>query len=69
MKILNDKLVEALRTGKYYCPECGALMEFYDEQEDLLICTNCSKDVPLDMYGFDSLEDYEKCFPTEDDFE
>lgn len=37
MGFFNDKQVEAFETGRYICSECGAVMEFEDKWEDVLI--------------------------------
>lgn len=67
MDTFNDKLREGLRTGKYYCKECGALMEFEDEWEDVLICPECGYSVELDRYGFEDDDEYYALFPTEEE--
>ena len=64
----NKKLVEGLTTGRYYCPKCGSLMEFEDEEwQDTLVCPNCGEDIDLDEYGFDSEEEYENLYPTREE--
>ena len=51
---MNDKLKEALRTGKYLCPECGNLMVFEDEKwKDSLICEECGYGCSTLEYGED----------------
>lgn len=51
---MNEKRKEALETGKYFCPECGELMIFEDEQwRDSLVCENCGYSCKLDDYGDD----------------
>ena len=51
---MNDKLREALETGKYTCPECGKLMIFEDEKwRDSLVCEHCGYSCKLDEYGDD----------------
>lgn len=37
---------------KYYCPECGAVMEFEDDMEDILCCPECGYSMDVDMYGY-----------------
>lgn len=51
MSMFNDALIKAFRTGRYICPECGALMEFEDEGRSTLICLNCGYDEDIDHYG------------------
>ena len=65
----NDKLAEGLVTGNYYCPECGEKMDFEDDHRDTLICPKCGNDVDLEHYGFDSDEEYDALYPTEEEFE
>lgn len=51
---MNDKLKEALRTGKYPCPECGNPMVFEDEKwKDSLICEECGYGCATLEYGED----------------
>lgn len=35
MSIFNKKQIEAMFNRKYICHECGELMEFEDEHEDI----------------------------------
>ena len=64
----NKKLIEGLTTGRYYCPKCGSLMKFENEEwQDTLVCPNCGEDVDLDEYGFDSEEEYEALYPTREE--
>lgn len=67
MSFFNDAQIEAMRTGKYYCSQCGALMQFEDEMEDILVCLKCGNSVDLDHYGFESEEEYETLYPTEEE--
>ena len=64
MSIFNDKRIEAMNSGEYFCRECGALMGFEDEWEENLICNNCNHEEELDRYGFNSEEEYEAMYPT-----
>lgn len=51
---MNEKLREALKTGKYPCMECGKLMVFEDEEwRDSLVCESCGYSCKLDDYGLD----------------
>lgn len=54
---MNEKLCEALETGRYECPECHQLMVFEDEKwRDSLVCENCGYSCKLDDYGMDTSE-------------
>lgn len=66
MSFLNDVQKEALLTGRYICNECGAIMEFEDEHEDILVCLNCGNSVDLDRYGM-SDEEYDALYPTKEE--
>jgi len=66
MSFLNDAQKDALLTGRYVCSECGALMEFEDENEDILICLNCGHSVDLDHYGMTENE-YDALYQTEEE--
>ena len=60
----NDKQIEAFTTGKYYCKECGSMMEFEDEDDhDVLICPSCGAETDVDHYGFTD-EEYDALYPT-----
>ncbi len=67
MGFFNDALKAALLSGMYYCNECGGLMEFENEWRDTLICPECGHSVDLDHYGFESEEEYNALYPTEDE--
>ena len=45
MGFFNDKQVEAFETDRYICSECGAVMEFEDKWEDVLICPECGHSI------------------------
>lgn len=64
MGFFNKKLIEGLTTGRYYCPECGELMEFEDENEDTLVCLHCGSSTELDEYGYDGEENL---YPTREE--
>lgn len=66
MDIFNNAQMEALKTGKYFCRKCGALMKFEDEWEDILICPKCGYSEDSDRYGFTD-EEYEKLYPTKEE--
>lgn len=66
MSMFNDALIKAFRTGRYICPECGALMEFEDEGRSTLICLNCGYDEDIDHYGFTD-EEYQALYPTKEE--
>ncbi len=67
MSFFNDAQTEAFRTGKYICSECGRIMLFEDDNEDVLVCPACGDSVDLDRYGFASDEEYEALYPTLDE--
>jgi len=61
MGYFNDLLSNALKSGRYTCSQCGARMEFEDENEDILICPKCGHSVDLDDYG--SEDDFDDIIP------
>ena len=68
MGFFNELMRRALDTGEYYCPECGALMEFEDEKwRDTLVCLECGHSMDLDMYGFADEDEYNAMFPTREE--
>lgn len=69
MSIFNKKQNKALLSKKYICNECGELMEFEDEWEDILICPKCGHTIETDDYGFEDGddEDYEEYYPTKEE--
>ena len=56
MNFFNDAQKDALLTGRHICSECGALMQFEDEWEDILVCLECGHSVDLDHYGMENDE-------------
>ena len=64
MGFFNDKLTDALFSGRYVCNECGSTMEFEDEWKDVLVCPECGHSVDLDYYGSENEEDYDALYPT-----
>ncbi len=67
--MFSEKLVEAMKTGRYMCTECKTWpMVFEDEQESVLVCTNpeCGYSCELDDYGKDE-EERTLDYPTEDE--
>lgn len=67
MSIFNKKQIEAMFNRKYVCHECGELMEFEDEHEDILVCPVCGHSVDLDNYGCEDEENYENLYPTREE--
>lgn len=43
----------------YICDECGGKMEFEDENESILICTQCNRSMELEHYGLTDEEYYD----------
>lgn len=68
MSFFNDKLSDALFSHEYFCSKCGGKMEFEDQYEDVLVCLSCGHSVDLDEYGLEDENQYDKLYPTEDDF-
>lgn len=66
MGFFNDLMVNAFKTGNYYCPKCGGLMSFEDDYEETLICDECGYDMDVDHYGFTD-EEYDDLYPTYDE--
>ncbi len=64
MGFLNDAQERALLSGDYFCSQCGAKMEFEDENEDILVCLSCGHSVELDRYGAEDDEAYDAMYPT-----
>lgn len=68
MSFFNEKLSFGLRTGIYICPDCGAYLEFEDEENnDTLVCLSCGYEVSLDEYGATE-DELEERYLTEDEF-
>lgn len=68
MSLFNDAMIEAMRTGKYICSQCGSLMEFEDPKwRDTLICPKCGHNIDLDYYGCEDDEDYDALYPTKEE--
>ena len=63
--MFNAKMVSAMKTGIYICPECGKRMEFENSNEDTLVCIHCGHSMDLDHYGYTD-EEYADLYPTED---
>ena len=67
--MISKKQAEALRTGEYWCDECGSPMVFENEEErDVLICTNskCRYETDADHYGLTD-EEYDALYPTKEE--
>lgn len=67
MSIFNEKQKEAMFSREYICHECGNLMEFEDEWEDVLVCSHCGHSIELDEYGCEDGEKYENLYPTQEE--
>lgn len=66
MSTFNEAQIDAMFDQKWICPQCGSDMEFEDENEDILVCPNCSYDVCVEKYGL-SEEEYDKLYPSKED--
>lgn len=66
MSFFNPNQVVGMFTNKYPCPECGALMNWEDENKEVLICPNCGHEEEFDHYGFTD-EEYESLYPTKEE--
>ncbi len=67
MSIFNEEQIKAMLSREYICHECGGLMEFEDEWEDILVCPRCGHSVDLDDYGCEGDEEYENLYPTKEE--
>ena len=67
MSIFNEKHKEAMLKKEYICNECGKMMEFEDEWEEVLICPHCGQSVDVDRYGCEDDEEYERFYPTREE--
>lgn len=67
MSFLNKAQIEAMFSGRYYCSQCGAVMQFEDESEDTLVCLKCGHSVDSDRYGIESDEEYAALYPTQEE--
>ena len=66
MSFFNEAQIIGMTTGKYLCPKCGAVMDWENENQDVLICPKCGYDVSLERYGF-SDEEYGSLYPTKEE--
>lgn len=67
MSIFNEEQIKAMFSREYICHECGHLMGFEDEWEDILVCSHCGHSVDLDDYGCEDEEDYRNLYPTREE--
>lgn len=67
MSIFNEEQIKAMFSREYICHECGNLMEFEDEWEDILVCPHCGHSVELDDYGCEDEEEYRNLYPTREE--
>lgn len=67
MSFFNPIQIFGMLTGKHYCPECNSLMEWEDENEDILVCPNCGHSVDSDHYGFKNDSEYDALYPTKEE--
>ena len=66
MGFFNKDVVDAMFGGDYICSQCGAKMEF--ENEDSLVCSKCGHSLDYDRYGHEDDEDYDALYPSEEEF-
>ena len=57
MGFISDEFYRASMNNDYRCPNCGARMEYEDEDEDTLVCDSCGYSMDVDDYGTDPDED------------
>lgn len=69
MSIINDRLAAALFGGGYYCRECNGRMQFEDDSQDYLVCTECGYIIPYERYGIEEDDEYEAAYPTYEDLD
>lgn len=67
MSIFNEEQIKAMFSREYICHECGNLMEFEDEWEDILVCPHCGHSVELDDYGCEGGNEYRNLYPTREE--
>lgn len=67
MSIFNEEQIKAMFSREYICNECGNLMEFEDEWEDILVCPHCGHSVELDDYGCEGSNEYRNLYPTREE--
>lgn len=51
---------------RYFCPECGNLMEWEDEWEDSLVCPVCGTSADPEFYGMTE-EEVDAMYPTKEE--
>lgn len=63
----------AAKSGNYICPDCGGRMEFTDEHESFLECSECGYFMETEEYGFEGREDYDdimsRLYPRQEDID
>lgn len=67
MSIFNEEQIKAMFSREYICHECGNLMEFEDEWEDILVCPHCGHSVELDDYGCEGSNEYRNLYPRREE--
>lgn len=51
MNTFDDERFDALFGGNYICSECGAKMQFEDEEwKDTLVCPKCGYSIGIDEF-------------------
>ncbi len=66
MSFFNDGQIKGMGTGKYPCPKCKTLMEWEDENEEVLICPKCGREESAGHYGYTD-EEYESLYPAKEE--
>ena len=52
--------------GKHTCPQCGAQMEWENDNEETLVCPQCGNSIDSDHYGFTD-EEYDSLYPSKEE--
>ena len=63
MSLFDFRKLFAAATGEHLCAKCGALMEYEDDSEDVLVCPKCGHSVFTSKFAEDDEEDsYESVY-------
>lgn len=58
-----SKIEDALFERRYFCPECGNLMQWESEWEDSLVCPVCGASADPEFYGMTE-DEIDAMYPT-----